>query len=61
MPHGRREVRMRVAGWVLGVLALGVIAGFAAGLLRPRRYEDYHSFYESPTPSPAGAAPGSGR
>ena len=54
MPHGHREVRMRVAGWVLGVLALGVLAGFAAGLLRPRRYEDYHSFYESPTPSPPG-------
>jgi hypothetical protein len=41
---------MRVVAWVLGVLAVGVLAGFAAGLLRPRAPGDYHPGYDAPGP-----------
>jgi hypothetical protein len=50
MPHQHVEVGMRVVGWVVGVLALGLAAGFVAGLLRPRRTDDYHPTYDAPHP-----------
>ncbi len=53
MPHERREARMRVVGWLVGIALLGVLAGFLAGLLRPRRPEDYHPTYRSPVPDAA--------
>mgnify|MGYP003344694604 CR=1 FL=1 len=39
---------MRVVGWVLAALALGVLAGFAGAFLRPRSRADYGSVYEPP-------------
>jgi hypothetical protein len=33
---------MRVLRWVLGLLALGLVLGFVAGLIRPHRTELPH-------------------
>jgi hypothetical protein len=30
---------MRVVGWVVGLLALGLVAGFVVSLVRPHRRE----------------------
>jgi hypothetical protein len=51
MPHEGREALMRVVGWIIAVAVLGVLAGFLAGLLRPRHMSDYHPTYDAPTPA----------
>ncbi len=41
---------MRVLRWAVAAAALGVLAGFAAGLMRPHPVSDYHPGYDVPPP-----------
>lgn len=43
------EVAMRVLRWAVALTVVAVAAGFAAGLLFPRKPADLHPTYDAPT------------